>query len=315
MTPRLIALFVAACAWALPARAEYPDRPITLVVPFAPGGGADAMARALGPYLEKRLKQSVVIANRAGAGGQIGFTAVAKAKPDGYTIGVVTAPNLVVYPLQRPTQYRLSDFALIANLVEDQGMFFVRKDSPFRSMADVVAHAKANPGKLTVGTTGDGSLPHLAMLDLEQKAGVKLTAVPYPGAAPMRMAILGGQLDIAYVTVADGAADLQSGSVRALGVTARKRLESLPATPTLKEQGYAVVASALRGLAAPAGTPEPILKALRETVLEATRDPLFLEMARKQGMPLNPMGHESFTAELMRQQEEYSAIWRAGASR
>src|SRR4029450_8381657 len=137
-------------------------------------------------------------------------------------IGVVTAPNLVVYPLQRPTQYALSDFALIANLVEDQGMFFVRKDSPFRSMADVVAHAKANPGKLTVGTTGDGSLPHLAMLALEQKAGVKLTAVPYPGAAPIRMAILGGQLDMAYITVADGAADLQSGSVRAVGVTARK---------------------------------------------------------------------------------------------
>ena len=293
----------------------YPERPITLIVPFAPGGGADATGRAIALYLEKRLKLSVVVVNRGGAGGQIGFTALAKARPDGYTIGIVTAPNLVVFPLQRPTQYQLSDFALIANLVEDEGMFFVRKDSRFGSIGDLVAYAKANPGAVTVGTTGEGSLPHLAVLALEQKAGIKLTAVHYPGAAPTRMGVLAGDLDMAYVTAVDGAGDLQAGSVRALGVTAGKRLASMPQTPTLVELGYDVVTSASRGLAAPAGTPQAILDRLRAVVMDAARDPEFLDLARKQGMPLNFMDHEAFARDLVRQQRDYSVIWQSSLAK
>jgi len=298
-----------------PAQAAYPDRPITLVVPFAPGGGADATGRAIGQYLEKRLKQPVVVVNRGGAGGQIGFTAIAKAKPDGYTIGIITAPNVVVFPLQGPTQYKMSEFALIANLVEDEGMFFVRKDSRFKSIGDLVAYAKANPGKVTVGTTGEGSLPHLAMLALEQKADIRLNAVHYAGAAPTRMAILTGDLDMAYVTAVDGAGDLRAGSVRALGVTARKRLESMPATATLTEQGYEVVTSASRGLAAPAGTPEPVLQLLRSALADAAKDPAFLDAAQKQGMPLNYMDHEALAKDLLRQQQEYGVIWTQRASK
>ncbi|CAN7490384.1 tripartite tricarboxylate transporter substrate binding protein [Variovorax sp. LjRoot130] len=308
-----LALALAAAAW--PAHATYPDRPVTLIVPFAPGGGADAMGRAIGLYLEKRLKQPVVVANRPGAGGQIGFTAIAKAKPDGYTIGIITAPNVVVFPLQRPTQYKLSEFALIANLVEDDGMFFVRKESPFKSMPDVVAYAKANPGKVTVGTTGEGSLPHLTMLALEQKAGIQLTAVHYAGAAPTRMGILAGDLDMAYVTAVDGAGDLRAGMVRALGVTARKRLNSIPTAPTLVEQGYDVVTSASRGLAAPAGTPEDVLKLLRSAVADASKDPAFVEIAHKQGMPLHYMDHETFAKDLLRQQQEYSVVWKERVSK
>ena len=292
-----------------PAHAAYPDRPITLIVPFAAGGGADATGRAVALYLEKRLKQPVVVINRAGAGGQIGFTATAKANPDGYTIGIVTAPNLVVFPLQRQTQYKLSEFALVANLVEDDGMFFVRKASPFKSMADLVTFAKANPGGVTVGTTGEGSLPHLAVLALERKAGIKLTAVHYNGAAPTRMGVLAGDLDMAYVTAVDGAGDLQAGSIRPLGVTARKRLQSMPTTPTLIEQGYDVVTSASRGLAAPAGTPDEVLKLLRSVVADAAKDPAFLDIAHKQGMPIHYMDHEMFAKDLLRQQHEYTVIW------
>lgn len=308
-----LVLTLAAASWA--AHADYPDRAVTLVVPFAPGGGADAMGRAIGLYLEKRLKQPVVVVNRPGAGGQIGFTAIAKAKPDGYTIGIITAPNAVVFPLQRPTQYKLSEFALIANLVEDDGMFFVRKESPFKSMADVVAYAKANPGKVTVGTTGEGSLPHLAMLALEQKADIELTAVHYSGAAPTRMAILAGDIDMAYVTAVDGAGDLRAGMVRALGVTARKRLGSMPTTPTLCEQGYDVVTSASRGLVAPAGTPDEILKLLRGAVADAAKDAAFVDVAQKQGMPLNYMAHEAFAKDLLRQQHEYGIVWRERKSK
>lgn len=308
-----LTVVLALTAW--PAHATYPDRPITLIVPFAAGGGADATGRAIAHYLEKRLKQPVVVVNRGGAGGQIGFTATAKAKPDGYTIGIVTAPNLVVFPMQRPTQYKLSEFALIANLVEDDGMFFVRKDSPFKSMTDVVTYAKANPGKVTVGTTGEGSLPHLAVLALEQKAGIKLTAVHYNGAAPTRMGVLAGDLDMAYVTAVDGAGDLRAGSVRPLGVTARKRLESMPATPTLNEQGYDVVTSASRGVAAPAGTPDHVLKLLRGVVADAAKDPAFLDIAQKQGMPIHYMDHEAFTKDLLRQQQEYTVIWNERASK
>ncbi|HSV36707.1 MAG TPA: tripartite tricarboxylate transporter substrate binding protein [Ramlibacter sp.] len=304
---------LALAAW--PVHAAYPDRPITLIVPFAPGGGADATGRAIAHYLEKRLKQPVVVINRGGAGGQIGFTATAKAKPDGYTIGIVTAPNLVVFPVQKPTQYKLSEFTLIANLVEDDGMFFVRKESPFKSIAHVVSYAKANPGKVTVGTTGEGSLPHLAMLALEQKAGIRLTAVHYSGAAPTRMAVLAGDLDMAYVTAVDGAGDLRAGLVRPLGVTARKRIESMPGNPTLLEQGYDVVTSASRGLAAPAGTPEDVLKLLRGVVADAAKDPAFLDVAQKQGMPIRYMDHEAFAKDLLRQQQEYTLIWNERASK
>lgn len=296
--------------------AAYPDRPITLIVPFAPGGGADATGRAIALYLERRLKTPVVIVNRGGAGGQIGFTAIAKAKPDGYTIGIITAPNVVVYPQQRATPYEFSDFALIANLVQDPGLFLVRKDSRFGSIGDLIAYAKSRPGEVMVGTTGEGGQPHLAVLALEQKAGIRLTAVHYAGTAPMRMAILAGNLDMAFVASVDAAADLQAGTARALAVAATERIPAMPQTPTLTELGYEVVSIASRGLAAPAGTPKEILALLRSVTLEAAKDPEFLDRSNGPGMPpLNFMAHEAFARDLARQQQEYGAIWRENAAK
>ena len=183
-----LASLIAPKAWA-----AYPDRPITMIVAFPPGGGTDAAARTLARFMQMALGQPVVVNNRAGAGGELGFSELARARPDGYTIGFINTPNVVTIPIERRVRYRLEDFSLIANVVDDPGAFFVLADSPFRTLADLVAHAKAKPEDVTYGTSGIGSDDHLAALAFERLAGVKLTHVPFAGASAVRNALLGAR--------------------------------------------------------------------------------------------------------------------------
>jgi tripartite-type tricarboxylate transporter receptor subunit TctC len=212
--------------------AAYPDRPITMIVAFPPGGGTDVAARTLARFMSTALGQPIVVNNRAGAGGEIGFAELAKARPDGYTIGFINTPNVVTIPIERRARYRLEDFALIANVVDDPGAFFVAADSPFRTLADLVAHAKAKPEDVTYGTSGIGSDDHLAALAFERLAGVKLTHVPFAGASAVRNALLGRQITVASLNMGEGIADMQSGTARALGQMAERRWEAASDTPT-----------------------------------------------------------------------------------
>jgi len=305
----LLSFGVAALAAA--AQAAYPEQPITLVVPFPAGGGADAAGRLVARHLERKLGQPVVVVNRPGAGGEIGFAAIARAKPDGYTIGILTAPNVVVLPIQRAAQYRIADLAPIANLVEDVGIFFVRKDHRFQTMKDLVAEAKAKPGSINLATTGNGSLPHFALLSLQKNTGAKLTPIPYSGTVPIRQAVLAGDVDVGFITIADAASDLQGGLVRSLGQAAAQRSTTAAQMPTLREQGADVVISALRGVAAPARTPAPVLRVLSEAIAAIVRSPEFQQDAVTQKMPLRYLGPQEFQAELERQDKDYRALWRA----
>lgn len=302
----LVATASAAGAWA-----SYPEQPITMIVPFPAGGGADAAGRLLARHLERKLGQPVVVVNRAGAGGEIGFTAIARAKPDGYTIGVVTAPNVVVLPIQRAAQYKLADLAPIANLVEDVGMFFVQKQHRFRNIKDLVAEAKAKPGSVNLATTGNGGLPHFALLSLQKNTGAKLMAVPYSGTSPIRQAVLSGDVDLGFITIADAASDLEGGLVRSLGQAAEQRSPTAQQMPTLREQGVDVVVSALRGVAAPARTPVAVLQVLSDTIAAIARSPEFQREATLQKMPVRFMPSQAFQRELERQDHEYRALWRA----
>ncbi|TDH58606.1 tripartite tricarboxylate transporter substrate binding protein [Dankookia rubra] len=293
-----------------PARAAWPDRPITLIVPFSPGGGADIAGRSMGRWLEARLGQPVVVVNRPGAGGAIGFAATAQAAPDGHTIGVVTLPNLVTIPIERRAGYTVDQLALIANLVDDVGGVFVRADSRFRSMADLVAAARRDPGAVSFGTTGVGTYAHLGMLALERQAGISLTAVAYGSTAPMRAALLQGELQVGGLSMTDATQEMAAGTLRPLGQMAAERWPGTPEVPTLREQGFDVVLSSLRGFAAPAGTPPAILRRLSDLVGEAARDPGFRALAEKQAMPLGYQDSAAFAAGIAGMRAQYERLWR-----
>src|SRR5690606_30519896 len=194
---------MAAMSYAPAAQAAYPEHPINMIVSYAPGGGTDLIARAMAPFIEKHLggKTRVVIVNRPGAGGEIGFAEVARAKPDGYTIGFLNTPNMLTIPIERKAQYHWTDFDLIGNLIDDPDSFAVNANGKIKSLKDLVEYAKAHPGDVTVGTTGIGSDDHLAMLMFEKGTGTKLTHVPYKGAGEVRSAISSGEIMLAAMNI------------------------------------------------------------------------------------------------------------------
>src|SRR5919206_1546012 len=187
---RLIA-FAALALVTLIARAAYPERPITLIVAYPPGGGTDLVARALAPFMEKYLGAGarIVVVNRSGAGGEVGFAALANAPADGYTIGFVNTPPLLTIPIERAAQFHWQRYEYIGNIIDDPCNFSVHADLPIRNLSELAAYAKAHPGEVTVGTTGIGSGDHIAMLKFQRAAGVKLRHVPYKGSADVRAAI------------------------------------------------------------------------------------------------------------------------------
>jgi tripartite-type tricarboxylate transporter receptor subunit TctC len=290
ITRRNFTVFGAAAVVARPARAaEWPTaRPITVVVPFPPGGGVDQMARVVLPYVQKQLPgANFIVENRAGAGSQIGMEYVFTAKPDGYTLGAVTAPALMTIPFERKVRYRVADFVYIANVVDDPGALWVQKASPIRDMADLIERAKKNPGGVSMGSTGVGSDDHLLMMEIEQAVpGVTFNHVPFNGQAPMQTALLGGHLEVGCFNVGEGAAGYRDGTLRCLGQAGAQREAMLPDVPTLTEAGIKVVSGAQRGIVAPPGLPEPIVAKLTAAFSGAIADPAFLDHAKRLQMPV-----------------------------
>ncbi|MCQ4160407.1 tripartite tricarboxylate transporter substrate binding protein [Roseomonas sp. GC11] len=282
----------AALLAARPARAaSWPaERTITVIVPFPPGGGVDQMARLLLPAVQKALPgASFVVENRAGAGSQIGLEALFSARPDGYTLGAISAPVLMTMPIERPVRYRVQEFGYIANVVDDPGALWVRRDSPIRDFADLIARARQAPGTLSFGTTGIGSDDHLVMLELEQALpGLRFSHVPFNGSAPLQTAVLGGHLDVGCFNVSEGGPGYRDGRFRGLAQAGAAREPSLPEVPTLVEQGVAVVAGASRGILAPPGLPAEILAKLEAAFAAAMADPGFQAEAQRAAMPLKP---------------------------
>jgi len=231
----------------------FPDRPLAMVVAFPAGGGTDVAARPLARIMEKYLGQPVVIANRPGASGEIGFTELARAKPDGYTIGFINTPTIVTIPIERPqARFRLDDFAPVLNIVDDPGAIWVLPDSPIRSVADLVAEAKRRPGQVSYGTSGIGSDDHLAVLALERVSGTKFLHIPFAGGAPVRTATLSKQIDLAVTNIGEAIGDFRQGLFRPVGQMGTARWPVMADVPTFREQGFDVIEGSMRGLAAPA---------------------------------------------------------------
>jgi len=251
------------------------------------------------------------VQNRTGAGGEIGFTALANAPADGYTIGFVNTPNVITIPIERRTKYSWQNFDLIGNIVDDPGNFAVHADNPARTLAELAAQAKANPGRLTVGTSGTGSDDHLAMLMFERIAGVKMVHVPFKGAAEVRTAVAGKQIDVAAINVGEALQAIKGGAaLRNLGQMSPARTNLAPDLPTFREQGYNVELSSLRGLAAPRGLPSDIRERLVRAVERAVTDPEFQASATKVYAPLRYLGPAQFETIMREAEVQFRQLWK-----
>ena len=304
----LISLFSAA------AHAAWPEKPITLIVAYSPGGGTDHVARALAPFLEKYIGGGarIVILNRAGAGGEVGFAALANAAPDGYTIGFVNTPPLMTIPIERTAQFGGPHrFELLGNIIDDPCNFAVHTDLPIRNLKELAAYARANPGKVTVGSTGIGSDDHLVMLMFERAAGVKMTHVPYKGSSDVRAAILSGQLTVAAINIGEALQAIRGGApMRNIAQFAPARSNLAPDLPTAREQGFDIVLSALRGMAAPKGLPADVRDRLVKAVASAAADPEFQAQATKFFAPLRFLTPAQFEAENREAEAGFRQMWK-----
>jgi tripartite-type tricarboxylate transporter receptor subunit TctC len=285
-------------------------RPIEIFVGFSAGGGVDVMARAVAPFLANLLPGArFVVVNRPGAGGQLGHEAAANAAPDGYALGATTMPGLVSHPIERQVRYRLQDLTFLANLVDDPCGLFVRPESPFRTLGDVVAAARAAPERLTYGLTGIGSDDHLTMFRLEGAAGARLTHVPFPGIGQMLPQVLSGQVDIAAMNVSEALPFIREGRLRGLAQAAPGRWANLPELPTYREAGFDVLGSAARGFIAPPGLPAEITERLLAAFTTLAADPAWQREAERLAMPLRPVLGPAFRTQALEMEAELRAMW------
>ena len=296
---RSLAAVLALIVLSAPASAAWPERTITLIVPFAAGGPGDVTGRLLAKALSEKLKANVIVENRVGAVGDIGITAASRAKPDGYTL-LETSNVIVINPSIRHVAYDpLKSFAPIAYIGASPNAIVTSPKSGINSVADLIAKAKANPGKLTYGTTGVGSVSDLAVELLKVRADIKMTHVPYSGAAPALQAAAAGTTDISSVSIGGVVGQIKSGLVKALVQTGSERWPDLPDVPTMKEAGIPnAVVETWQMLLAPAGTPQPVVDKLTDAVKAIMQDPEIKEKMMKTGSRAGYAGPQALEARL-----------------
>lgn len=291
---RIAALAGAACALLVCAAAsaqQFPNRPITMIVPFPPGGIADITGRPLAVAMAKQLGQPVVVENKAGAGGAVGHAFVAKAKPDGYTI-MTALSSIVVIPEAdkvngRPSTYQMSDFTPIALVSADPTILLAPADGPWKTLKDLIDDARARPGKITYSSSGVYGTLHTCMEMLAQAANVKLLHVPYKGGGPAMTALIAGEVNLTAQSPAVGEPHIKAGKVRVLGSWAGSRTAALPNVPTMREQGYDVEFYIWAGVFAPAGLPPGVRERVTAAVRASAQDPEFQKAMANVNTPIN----------------------------
>lgn len=275
-----------------------PGRPVTVIVPYPPGGGSDVTARALAPELERALGTTVVIVNRPGAGSQLGLTQLVQSRPDGYTIAYGLWPStftLYLDPSRRAPFNRDSFVPLALHLI-DPGVIIVSTNSPIRSFADLVAAARARPDQVTMADPGILGWEHLASLQLQAKLGISFNQVHYQGAAPAVTALIAGQIDATMVSTGTAVAQSRAGTARPLAVLSPQPSPFLPDVPTSASLGTPLVAGSARGFVAPAGTPEPVVRRLAAALEQAITSPPHREQMERLGIGITFMGPAEFAA-------------------
>jgi tripartite-type tricarboxylate transporter receptor subunit TctC len=298
MMTRILIAIGAACALATAtgsagAQQDFPNKPVQLMVAYPAGGSTDIGARIVASIAEKALGQPIIVVNKGGAGGQVGWTELVRQRPDGYYIGYINLPatNTVILDPDRKAIFTEKDFTPIINQVLDPGLIWVRADSPYKTVQDLIDGAKKAPSTIRTATTGILSDDHLAILMTEEAApGAIFRLVHLEGGAAQFKEIMSGNIDAAFDNVGSIMTRVKSGEVRALAVLDDVRSRFLPEVATMKELGYpTVMSNSTRGIAGPKGMPEPVVKKLREVLSKAMEDPDHVAKLESQGLAIKVM--------------------------
>lgn len=286
----------AAAAAAPPKPANWPTKPITMIIPWDAGGSTDVGFRLLAPLMEKTLGQPIQIVNKAGAGPQVGVADLANAKPDGYTVGNVSAPAVQTIYLdpERKATFTWDSFAPIGLHVFDPGAIYVSAESKYKTLQDVIDDAKKNPEKVKASTTGVMGDDHLAILQFQRITGTKLAIVHFTGSAPVATQLLGGSIDVAFNNVGDYAPQVKSGKMRLLAIMDKEESKYYPGVKTAEAQGVKIYSSSSRGLAAPKGTPKEIVDYISYAMEQAMKDPAIVQKMEELALTQRYMNPQQF---------------------
>jgi len=289
--------------------AEYPRKPINVLIGFAPGGGSDVMLSMVRPLLEKNLKTTLVPVYKPGAGSDIALTELANSKGDGYTTVISCTPQVPINPIVRQTQYKISDLILAANVVSDPGIFVVRADSPWKTVADFAKAAKEQPGKLSVGVSSAPGDDWFAVHMFEEAAKVDLNIVTFSGDGPSWQAALAGHTEGSFNNLSIVYSQVKGGKLRALALMADKRTPFLPDVPTFKELGFNFTSGSSRGFSFPKDTPKPIVTTFATAVKQVMDSPEFKGNAEKTAFPSDYQNPDEYTAYIKTLDSIYRPLW------
>lgn len=292
-----------------PAAAQYPERALTIVVAYPAGGMVDIVARPLAEGMKKKFPKGVAVLNRPGGGGSVGMAEVAQAKPDGYTVILAPVSTLVIHPQLNELPYKTpDDYQPIINTIAFYPLLVVREDAPWKTVQEFVAHAKANPGKLRVGSPGEGTASHLSLEQLMASTGVKMTHVPFSGWGESSPALLGGHVDGVVAQPGEAKPLVEGKKLRPLVVFQQKRHEAFPNTPTAKELGWDSALGTWFVLTAPKGTPPAVVQYLHDAAKAAMDEPSFVTLMKSRAVDLDYKNGEKARADLWHEYKAYSDL-------
>jgi tripartite-type tricarboxylate transporter receptor subunit TctC len=303
-------LGVASALSPVAAQDAWPNRSMTFVVPYAPGGYTDLVARLTARYVEKALGKPVVIDNRAGAGGIVGTQAVANAAPDGYTFCVCSIGAISIAPFAQKIGYdpmqELAPVGIVSSIVQ---VVIVKKDLPVKTMAELVSYARSNPGKLNYSSSGAGGLTHYSVELFQARTGTKTVHIPFKGGSLATAAVVSGEVDFAFANMTDGLPQVEAGTVRGLAVTSLERSIYFPNLPSVHEAVVPnFIAESWNGIMAPARTPEPIIRKLSEVFIKMADDPEVKETMRKAGANTVKTTPAQFRAQIEQEMEQWKPL-------
>lgn len=305
-----LALVILATLFAVPAVgwAAYPEREVTFIVPTSAGGGSDLTMRAIAKATEPILGKPIVVVNRPGAGGAIGHAEIARAKPDGYALGMLLQQMHVVPAMRPEVPYRWTDFKPIITINGDPAALIVREGARWKDFRDFIDYIQKNPGVVTVADCGVGCIWQIASAAMASGAKTKVHHVPFEGAAPERVALLGGHVDAMVASIPEVADHVRAGKMRILGVMSDKRDPNFPDVPTLKEMGYDISIVAWRTLGGPKDLPDEIVRRLHDVFKKGMEQPAYTDFMKKQGLSILYMGPEDSTKYIARERNEFKGL-------